>query len=60
MCAAVANTTGVSSTTVASRLSTAVIAEASAKTAVSRRPGLPAAQRAVPAPQARNRPSSSQ
>lgn len=58
--AAVANTTGVSSTMVASRLSTAVIAEASAKTAVSRRPGRPAAQRAIHAPQAWKSPSSSQ
>ena len=57
--AAVANTTGVSSTTVASRLSTAVITEASTKTATSSRRGRPAAVRAIHAPQARNSPSSS-
>ena len=57
--AAVANTTGVSSTTVASRLSTAVV------TAARRRPGPGAAgagralARAIHAPQARNSPSSS-
>ena len=45
--AAVANTTGVSSTTVASRLSTAVIAEASANTWTSSRRGRPAAARAI-------------
>ena len=57
--AAVANTTGVSSTTAASRLSTAVITEARTKTATSSRRGRPAALRAIHAPQARNSPSSS-
>ncbi len=45
---------------VASRLSTAVISEASANTAVSRRLGLPFAHSAIHAPQARNSPSTSQ
>ncbi len=58
--AAVANTTGVSSTTVASRLSTAVISEAARNTWASRRRGRPAAVRAIQAPQAWNSPSSSQ
>ena len=58
--AAVANTTGVSSTTVASRLRTAVIAEAATKTAASSRRGRPAAARAIHAPQASKSPSSSQ
>lgn len=60
MWAAVANTTGVSRTTVASRLSTAVMAEARAKTAPRRRPGRPADQRAIQVPQAWKSPSSSQ
>ncbi len=59
MRAAVAKTTGVSSTTVASRLSTAVIREAAANTCTSKRRGHPAAPRAIQAPQAWNRPSSS-
>ena len=57
--AAVANTTGVSSTTAASRLSTAVITEARTKTASSSRRGRPAAARAIQPPHARNSPSSS-
>ena len=57
--AAVANTTGVSRTTAASRLSTAVITEARTKTATSSRRGRPAALLAIHAPQARNSPSSS-
>src|SRR5262249_10072970 len=52
-------TTGVSSTTVASRLSTAVIAEAAANTWASSRRGRPLLLRAIHGPQARNRPSSS-
>jgi hypothetical protein len=59
-CAEVLYTTGVSSTTVASRLSTAVIAEAVANTRASSRRGRPAERRAIHVPQARNRPSSSQ
>ena len=57
--AAVANTTGVSSTTVASRLSTAVVTEAMRNTWLRSRPGLPALARAIQSPQARNSPSSS-
>src|SRR5690348_9942479 len=55
--AAVANTTGVSSTTVASRLSTAVVTEAITNTWVRSRRGLPALARAIQSPQARNSPS---
>ena len=58
--AAVANTTGVSSTTVASRLRTAVITEAATKTAASSRRDRPAAAPAIHPPQASNSPSSSQ
>lgn len=57
---AVTSTTGVSSTTVASKLSTAVIADASPNTPVSSRPGEPADRRASQAPQAWNSPSTSQ
>src|SRR6266851_1303704 len=57
--AALANTTGVSSTIVASRLSTAVITDATAKTQTSSLRGRPAAARAIQAPQAANSPSSS-
>ncbi|CAM5323926.1 hypothetical protein SALBM217S_04175 [Streptomyces griseoloalbus] len=57
---AVANTTGVSSTTVASRLSTAVISDASANTAPSSRRGRWCDQRAIQVPHAWKRPSSSQ
>jgi len=57
--AAVANTTGVSSTTVASRLSTAVVTAATAKTCTSSRRGRPRDPRASHAPQARKSPSSS-
>ena len=57
--AAVANTTGVSSTIVASRLSTAVITDATANTQASSLRGRPAAARAIHAPQAVNSPSSS-
>ncbi len=57
--AAVANTTGVSSTIVASRLSTAVITDATANTQASSLRGRPAAARAMQAPHARNSPSSS-
>ena len=58
--AAVTKTTGVSSTIVASRLSTAVVTAATAKTCTSRRRGCPRDLLAIHAPQARNRPSSSQ
>ena len=54
--AAVANTTGVSSTTVASRLSTAVTAAATANTSTSSRRGSPRAPPAISAPSAVNRP----
>ena len=54
--AAVANTTGVSSTIVASRLSTAVITDAAANTDASSLRGWPAAARAIQAPQAREQP----
>ncbi len=47
---ALANTTGVSSTTVASRLSTAVMIAAAANTAVSSRRGRPRLARAATAP----------
>ena len=57
--AAVANTTGVSSTTVASRLSTAVVTAAIPNTRPSSLRGLPALPRAIAAPQARNSPSAS-
>ena len=57
--AAVANTTGVSSTTVASRLSTAVVTEAMRNTWARSLRGLPALARAIQSPQARNSPSSS-
>ena len=57
--AAVRKTTGVSSTTVASRLSTAVVTAATAKTWTSSRRGRPRDRLAIHAPQARNRPSSS-
>jgi len=57
--AAVANTTGVSSTTVASRLSTAVVTEAITNTCARSLRGLPALVRAIHPPQARNSPSSS-
>jgi hypothetical protein len=57
--AAVANTTGVNSTTVASRLSAAVISEATANTWTKSRRGRRAAVWAIHAPQAWNRPSSS-
>lgn len=56
---AVAKTTGVSSTTVASRLSTAVVTAATPNTVASSRPGLAAPIRAIHPPQARNTPSSS-
>jgi hypothetical protein len=59
-CAEVLYATGVSSTTVASRLSTAVIAEAAANTWASSRRGRPWLLRAIHVPHARNRPSSSQ
>nr|BFE73842.1 hypothetical protein GCM10020092_071430 [Actinoplanes digitatis] len=54
-----ANTTGVSSTIVASRLSTAVISEATANTYARRLRGRRRAARAIQAPQAWNSPSSS-
>ncbi|CAM5420967.1 hypothetical protein STENM223S_07236 [Streptomyces tendae] len=54
---AVARTTGVSRTAVASRLSTAVTAQATANTPVSSRRGLPPHRRATAAPTASNRPS---
>ena len=57
--AAVANTTGVSSTIVASRLSTAVITDATANTQASSLRGCPAAARESKDPHARNSPSSS-
>ena len=56
--AAVANTTGVSSTTVASRLSTAVVSAATANTPPSSRTGRPRQARATTSPAAVNRPSS--
>ena len=55
--AAVANTTGVSSTTVASRLSTAVVAAAAANTSASSRRGSPRAPTAIAAPSASNSPA---
>ncbi len=54
---AVASTTGVSRTTVASRLSTAVTGQAIANTPASRRRGLPPQRRATIAPTASKRPS---
>ena len=57
--AAVANTTGVSSTTVASRLSTAVVTDAITNTCASSLRGRPLPVRAIHAPQAWNKPSSS-
>jgi len=57
--AAVANTTGVRSTTVASRLSTAVVTEAITNTCASSLRGRPLPVRAIHAPQAWNKPSSS-
>jgi hypothetical protein len=54
-----ASTTGVSNTTAASRLSTAVITEAMTNTRPSRPPD-PTRPRAIAAPAASNRPSSSQ
>ena len=56
--AAVANTTGVSSTTVASRLSTAVVSAATANTPPSSRTGRPRQARATTSPAAVNSPSS--
>ena len=58
--AAVANTTGVSSTTVASRLRTAVMSAAVTNTPPSRRWALAPHSRATASPAAANRPSSSQ
>src|SRR5258705_221548 len=55
----VASTTGVSSTTVASRLRIAVVAAAITKTIASKRCWLPELDRAMAAPAARNSPSSS-
>ncbi len=56
-CAAVANTIGVSRTTVASRLSTAVTSAATANTSASRRRGRPCARVASSAPIASNNPA---
>ena len=56
---AVASTTGVSRTTVASRLRIAVVAAAITKTVASKRCWLPEFDRAMVAPAARNSPSSS-
>src|SRR4051812_16948196 len=58
--AAVAKTTGVSSRTVASRLSTAVVPEAAAKTIASSRRGRPRAPLAIAAPSASNSPATRQ
>jgi hypothetical protein len=56
--AAVANTTGVNNTTVASRPNTAVTSEATTNTATNSRSGRPLAARAIHAPHQTNRPSS--
>ena len=56
---AVASTTGVSSTTVASRLRTAVVGDGDHEHHCEQAPRSPCSTRAIAAPAARNRPSSS-